>query len=215
MSTLRALSTRAHAALILPCLAVLSACGGSAEPVQNNVSEPDNVQENAVNAAAVPVTNEASNQAAATPAPAAEATEAAATKPAAETAAPKETAAATPAPAKVATSAPASAPAAAPEGDAANGAKLFAQCRVCHSVEPDKNGLGPSLHGVVGRKAGTLAGFNYSPAVKGSGITWSASALNTYLRSPMKAMPGTKMAFAGIADDAKRADVIAYLQTLK
>ncbi|MBN8817337.1 MAG: cytochrome c family protein [Sphingomonas sp.] len=100
-------------------------------------------------------------------------------------------------------------------GDAANGAKLFAQCKICHSTEENKNGLGPSLHGVVGRKAGTLAGFNYSPAMKGSGLTWTDPTLDDYLKGPMKKVPGTKMAFAGIANDKNRADVIAYLDTLK
>ena len=101
------------------------------------------------------------------------------------------------------------------DGDAANGAKLFAQCKICHSVEPGKNGLGPSLHDVVGRKAGTEAGFTYSPAMKNSGLTWTDAELSDYLRAPMKLVPGTKMAFAGIASDKDRADVIAYLDTLK
>ncbi len=100
-------------------------------------------------------------------------------------------------------------------GDAANGAKLFAQCKVCHTIVANKNGVGPSLKGVVGRKAGTLAGFSYSPAMKGSGLSWNAATLDSYLKGPMKKVPGTKMAFAGIANDKNRADVIAYLTTLK
>jgi len=134
---------------------------------------------------------------------------------------------AAPAPANVAEASPAPAasptPAAAaplvanagPAGDAANGEKLFVQCRVCHSVEPDRNGLGPSLHGVVGRHAAALTGFVYSPAMKDSGLSWDAATLSDYLRAPMRKVPGTKMAFAGIADDQNRADLIAYLATLK
>lgn len=91
----------------------------------------------------------------------------------------------------------------------------FAICTACHSVEPGKNGLGPSLHGVVGRKAGTLPGFAYSAAMKADGRTWDAASLDTYLEAPMVALPGNKMSFAGLKDAAKRTDVIAYLATLK
>ncbi|MBT2186636.1 cytochrome c family protein [Sphingobium sp. H33] len=107
------------------------------------------------------------------------------------------------------------APAAAPAGNAANGAKLFAQCKICHSTDAGKNGLGPSLRGVVGRKSATAPGFSYSTAMKGVGVTWKPHELNEFLRGPMKKIPGTKMAFAGIANDQNRADVIAYLGTLK
>jgi len=174
-------------------VALLSACGGTPEAT-NNVATPDN----AVNAAVNAVENVAAND---TAAPAN----------VVNTAAP----APSPTPTPVAAATPEPKVAAAPSGDAANGAKLFAQCKICHAVEPDKNGLGPSLHGVVGRKAATLAGFNYSPAMKASGLVWTDAELNEYLTAPMKTVPGTKMAFAGIANDKNRADVIAYLDTLK
>jgi len=146
--------------------------------------------------------------------------------PSADTAAPENAAAppaaneaGAPTPAPTAAAAPSPAPVpladAAPAGNAANGQKLFVQCQICHSTEPDRNGLGPSLHGVIGRHAGTLAGFSYSPAMKNSGITWDPATLSDFLRAPMRDVPGTKMAFAGIADDQKRADVIAYLATVK
>lgn len=98
-------------------------------------------------------------------------------------------------------------------GDAANGEKIFAQCKACHVAEPGVNRVGPSLHGVVGRKSGSVAGFNYSKANKESGVTWNEDVLFTYLEAPQKFMPGTRMAFAGLKKPQDRADVIAYLKT--
>jgi cytochrome c len=91
----------------------------------------------------------------------------------------------------------------------------FAQCAVCHAVEPGKNGVGPSLAGVFGRKAGTVAGYAYSDANKNSGLTWDEATLDEYLTAPAKKVPGTKMTFAGYPDAAKRKEVIEYLKTLK
>lgn len=91
----------------------------------------------------------------------------------------------------------------------------FAQCAACHSVEPGVIGIGPSLAGVVGRKAGTLPGFTYSDAMKAYGKTWDAAALDTFLTSPAKALPGTRMTYMGQSDPAQRQAVIAYLTTLK
>ncbi|WP_439544705.1 c-type cytochrome [Sandarakinorhabdus sp.] len=98
-------------------------------------------------------------------------------------------------------------------GDAAKGEKLFAQCKACHVVEEGKNRVGPSLYGVVGRTAGTVAGYTYSKANKESGVAWSEDVLFTYLEAPQKFMPGTKMAFGGLKQPQDRADVIAYLKT--
>ena len=98
-------------------------------------------------------------------------------------------------------------------GDAAKGKTLFARCAVCHSVEAGKTMIGPSLNKVIGRKAGTLAGFAYSPAMKKYAKTWNPQTLDTYITAPMKAVPGTKMVFAGIANPKDRADLIAYLQS--
>lgn len=201
-----------HALAGLSLLALLCACGGQPEAADEAAPAVDAV-DNAVGAR-VDSVDEAAGGAdnAAAPAEAPNAVEtpvvAAASPTPTSTPSPVETAAAAPTP----TPTPA---APAPGGDVANGAKLYAQCRICHAVEPDKHGLGPSLHGVVGRKAGALAAFNYSPAMKASGVVWTDAALDDYLRAPMKAMPGTKMAFAGIANDKNRADVIAYLATLK
>lgn len=89
------------------------------------------------------------------------------------------------------------------------------QCKVCHSFEPGRNGVGPSLAGIVGRKAGTEAGFAFSEAMKTSGLTWDEATLDAYLAAPMKTVPGTKMAYAGLADAAKRKALIDWLKTVK
>ena len=91
----------------------------------------------------------------------------------------------------------------------------FAQCVSCHSVEPGMNGVGPTLAGVFGKKAGSVAGFAYSEANKASGLTWDEATLDAYLTNPMKMVPGTKMTYAGMADAAKRKEVIDYLKKLK
>lgn len=98
-------------------------------------------------------------------------------------------------------------------GDAVHGKAVFAQCAACHSIEAGKNMIGPSLAGVIGRKAGSIAGFAYSEANKGSGITWTKEKLFQYLEKPQRVVPGTKMTFPGLAAAQDRADVIAYLAT--
>ncbi|VVT11048.1 c-type cytochrome [Erythrobacter sp. EC-HK427] len=96
-------------------------------------------------------------------------------------------------------------------GDAANGETIFAQCSACHVVEPGVNRTGPSLAGIVGRAAGSVEGYNYTPANANSGITWTAEKMFQYLENPARVVPGTKMAFAGLPNPQDRADVIAYL----
>lgn len=91
----------------------------------------------------------------------------------------------------------------------------FTPCTTCHSPNPGQNGIGPSLAGVFGTKAAEVAGYDFSSAMKNSGLTWDAPTLDRYLKSPRTVVPGTKMTFAGITDDAKRAAVIAYLQSIK
>lgn len=97
------------------------------------------------------------------------------------------------------------------EGDAAHGEKLFEECAACHATEPGKNSVGPSLHGIFDRKAGEVADFRYSPALKRSGITWTVQALDTFLADPQKVVPGNRMPYAGMPDAGARADLIAYL----
>lgn len=99
-------------------------------------------------------------------------------------------------------------------GDVTRGQTVFVQCRACHSVDAGKNGIGPSLHGVVGRTSGTVEGYAYSPANKAGHLTWTPEQLFTYLEAPARTVPGTKMGFM-LPDAQKRADVIAYLETLK
>lgn len=91
----------------------------------------------------------------------------------------------------------------------------FAICKSCHAVEKGKTVIGPSLFGIVGTKAGEVAGYNFSPAMKASGLTWDDATLDAFLTSPMKTVPGTRMTYAGQSDPAKRAEIIAYLKTLK
>ena len=97
--------------------------------------------------------------------------------------------------------------------DAAAGEKDFLVCRACHEIGPGaKVSVGPALNDIVGRKAGTYEGYNYSPANKDSGIVWTPEELDKYLTSPQTVVPHTKMIFPGLKDAQKRQDVIAFLQ---
>lgn len=97
------------------------------------------------------------------------------------------------------------------------GQKDFAsQCAMCHQHSAGaRSGIGPNLYGVVGRKAGTLAGYSYSPAMKSAGFNWSDEKLEAYLAKPQQVVHGNKMPYAGMSDAAKREAVVAYLATLK
>lgn len=102
---------------------------------------------------------------------------------------------------------------AADQGDPARGAQLYRACAACHSLEPDRNMTGPSLHGLWGRRAGGLASFTrYSPALKAADLSWGAQTLNPWLQDPAHFIPGNRMTFAGIKDAKARADLIAYLE---
>ncbi len=96
-------------------------------------------------------------------------------------------------------------------GDAQRGAQVFAQCKVCHSVEAGKNMVGPSLHGLIGRKAGSVPGYAYSPAMKNANVTWNDDTLSRYLADPKSFIPDDKMAFPGVKDPSKLGDLLAYL----
>jgi cytochrome c len=97
--------------------------------------------------------------------------------------------------------------------DAENGADVFKKCRACHQVgETAKNAVGPALNGLFGRKSGTVEGFNYSDANKNAALVWDEANFAAYIRDPRAAMPGNKMAFAGIKDPEDVKDLTAYLK---
>ena len=104
------------------------------------------------------------------------------------------------------------APLAANAADAARGEKLFVDCASCHSIERGVDGVGPSLFGLFQRKAGDVADFRYSPALKRSGIAWTPQTLDTYIADPQKSVPGNRMPYSGMPGVTDRADLMAYLQ---
>lgn len=174
---------------------VLSACGSPAEEADQPTgmsAEPAAV-ETAASDEALPEA-EATDAADATETPLAEPTATASPTPT-----PTPTAAATQA-------AAAAAPASPPAG--------FAQCAVCHKTGPGENGLGPTLAGVYGAKAGHISGFKYSQALLDSGLTWNEANLDRFLADPRGVVPGTTMAFAGVKDAGRRAEIVEYLKGL-
>ncbi len=104
--------------------------------------------------------------------------------------------------------------ASAQSGDATRGQRVFnQQCRACHTLEKDgAQPTGPNLHGVFGRKAGTAAGFEFSEAMKTSGIVWDEATMAEYNRDPKAKVPGTKMVFNGVKNAGQLADLVAYLK---
>ncbi|MFZ0108686.1 MAG: copper-containing nitrite reductase [Pseudolabrys sp.] len=96
-------------------------------------------------------------------------------------------------------------------GDVATGKLVFRKCQACHSLEPGKNGLGPSLAGLIGKKASGVPNYNYSPAMKGSNLTWDIATLDAYLSDPQRLVPGNKMPFPGLKTENERNAVIAFL----
>lgn len=99
--------------------------------------------------------------------------------------------------------------------DTDEGRVVFQKCEACHTVAAHASGSeGPSLLTVFGREAGTLEGFHFSPAMRRSGIVWTRASLDRYLRDPAVAVPGNRMPFYGLSDDAERNAVICYLASL-
>jgi cytochrome c len=176
----------------LPVVLLLQACGGEPDPAVGETASPASE----ATVAFAPAGDD--------PAIAASASTAIATE-AEPTASASTEAIATPSPA--ASPSPVAMVAATPPGE-------FAMCRACHSVEPGRNGVGPSLHGIVGEKAGAVPGYAFSAPLKASGIVWNRATLDQWLTSPMKMVPGTKMVLS-VSDPAKRKAIIDYLVTLK
>jgi cytochrome c len=97
------------------------------------------------------------------------------------------------------------------DGDAVRGEARFQDCAACHRLEAGTNNVGPSLHGILTRKAGEIADFRYSPAIKRSGIVWTPETLDKFITDPQALVPGNRMPYAGMANASDRADLIAYL----
>jgi nitrite reductase (NO-forming) len=98
-----------------------------------------------------------------------------------------------------------------PAGDIEHGRQVYRKCQVCHSFEPGKNGLGPSLAGIFGKKAASVPNYTYSDALRAANLTWDAATLDRYLQDPQKLVPGNKMPFPGMRTENERHDVTAYL----
>lgn len=103
---------------------------------------------------------------------------------------------------------------AAARANAAAGQRAFAQCAACHKIDTTgRSGVGPNLNKVIGRRAGTLPGFRFSPAMTASGRVWTEANLDAYLAAPAASMPGSRMPYAGMRNAADRANVIAYIKS--
>jgi len=98
-------------------------------------------------------------------------------------------------------------------GDVTKGEKVFGKCKICHDAASTQNKIGPFLKGVFGRKAGTVAGYTYSNAMKSSGIVWNEDKLKAFVANPKTLVPGTKMTFVGLKKQDEIEDLIAYLKT--
>lgn len=103
-------------------------------------------------------------------------------------------------------------PAPAEESEVARGKDVFRTCAACHALEPGEHRVGPSLHGIFGRTAGSVAEFDYSPAMAAAGFTWSAETLDAYIANPYDVVPGNRMPFGGLSDSRARKALIAYLK---
>ncbi|MCG8544732.1 MAG: cytochrome c family protein [Alphaproteobacteria bacterium] len=98
------------------------------------------------------------------------------------------------------------------DGDPKKGKRVYNKCKTCHNLTKTKNKIGPHLVGIFGRKAGSVEGFKYSPAMRKSEIVWDEETIALYIEKPKKYIPGNKMVFAGLKKAKQRADVIAYMK---
>ncbi|MFH4980941.1 hypothetical protein AB6A40_007650 [Gnathostoma spinigerum] len=100
-----------------------------------------------------------------------------------------------------------------PEGDYERGKTIFKQrCLMCHLINSKANKTGPTLHGIFGKRTGSVEDYNYTSANKAKGIVWTKQTMFDYLADPKKYIPGTKMVFAGLKKEKDRADLIAYME---
>lgn len=175
-------------AAVLAFVLALAACGGGADEAE----EPA--------AADTPAATD-------TAAPAVDATPTDAASPT-----PSDTPSATPTPTPTASASVAPTPRS--TGAAVTEPAAFAVCKACHAVEPGKHGIGPSLAGIWGEKAGDVPGFEFSQQMKDSGLVWNQASLDRYLTDPRGTVPGTKMAFGGVKDATKRQEIIDYIRGL-
>ena len=97
------------------------------------------------------------------------------------------------------------------DGDPAKGQKVFGKCKTCHEITSDKNKVGPTLHRVIGRKAGAVPGFKYSQAMANADVTWDATTIAEYVVKPKDFIPGNKMAFVGLKKEEEIQDLLAYI----
>ena len=98
--------------------------------------------------------------------------------------------------------------------DPVNGRKVFKKCAACHSLQEDKNKIGPSLYNLLGRKVGSVEGYKYSKAMKNSDVVWDEKSLDKFLTKPRKFIPKTKMAFRGIKKKSLRDDLISFFKNI-
>ena len=201
-----------RAGIVLVTAALLAGCGGGEERAESGNETLGAVANEQLNAL-VPEDNLAAPQEnAAAPAGDAPANEAAAAE---EPAAAAEKAPAAEAKAPAAAAAPAEAPKAVKAAAVARPAS-FAMCQTCHSTgQGEAHRIGPNLFGIVGDKAGTRPGYNYSDAMKESGIVWTRDRLDAFIAAPRAIVPGTKMVIAGPKDAAKRKEIVDYLASLR
>lgn len=186
-------------ASVIALVAMVAACGGRRE--EDPIQPDETLAGEATMPATMPSPDEISTPdesptAATTPTPDATAT---------------PTAAASPSPSPTTAARPA---AAATVAAVATPPAIFAVCGACHSINPGDHGIGPSLAGVFGARAAHADGFEYSPAMRNSGLTWNDATLNRFLENPREVVPGTTMAYAGLRNAAQRQAVVDYLKTL-
>lgn len=181
-------------------MATVAACGGSQEETLHENEGDQTVADEVTLPATMPTPGEIPGP---TESPVPEGTPDAAATPTATAASPSPSST----PSATQSAAPTPVAAASPPA-------IFAVCGACHSVNPGDHGIGPSLAGVFGQKAGSQAGFDYSDPMKESGLTWNEATLNRYLENPREVVPGTTMAYAGLKNAAQRQAVVDYLKGL-